>query len=167
MKERHTIPTVLPEQFRKKYFNAAWRGDVYLQDFNSFYLHKIESSCHSLKLPSLPYRSTAHECVLLTHGAMVRSSGLQAYSVKSGSVFFVPAGQITTIESITRIAKGFYCHFDASVLTRKFTNLQLIEEFGFLGTMTAPVVQLPAKAVAQLVYLFERMNEEQSGRAGG
>lgn len=93
---------------------------------------------------------------------MVRSSGLETYSVESSSMFFVPAGQITTIESVSRNAKGFYCHFDTSMLIERFANLQLVEEFAFLRTTVNPVMPLPAKTISRLVYLFERINEEQA-----
>ena len=161
LKKRSIIPIVLPEQFRKKYFNGPDGNQTSQHDVNSFYLTKIESSCQSLQLPSLPYRSAVHECVLLTSGSMVRTSGLETYSIKSNSVFVVPAGQITSIESIGRNAKGYYCHFDTGMLITKFTTLDLIQEFDFLRVLTKPLLALPEKAMPHLVHLFERIFEEQ------
>lgn len=165
MKKHKTIPTLHPDQFRKRHIDLGNGKKIYKPDFNTFYLQKIEQSCQALKLPLPPYRSTVHECVLLTEGGMMRSAGLERFSVGSNSVFFLPAGQITTIESIDLKTKGYYCHFDTSVLIRKFTNLHLINEFDFLRGVTNPVIALPDHATTHLVYLFKRISEEQQGHS--
>lgn len=134
--------------------------DFSAPNFNLFFVQPVEGTCKYLKLPTAPHRNTAHECILLTEGTIKRTLGLDSFKVNKNSVFFLPAGQITTIESISDNAKGFYCHFDASVLIRKFVNLHLINEFVFLRTISNPVIELPLKTVSNLVLLFSRITEE-------
>ena len=61
---------------------------------------------------------------------------------------------------ISENAKGFYCHFDASVLIKKFINLHLINEFEFFRAISDPIIELPKKTVLNLVQLFNRIIEQ-------
>ncbi|MEO6329476.1 MAG: AraC family transcriptional regulator [Ginsengibacter sp.] len=134
--------------------------DYSLPNFNLFTVQSVEGTCQFLKLPTPPHRTTTHECILLTNGNITRSLGLDTFTVDRNSIFFLPAGQITTIEAISADAKGFYCHFDASVLIKKFINLHLINEFGFLRTVTNPSVEISKKHISNLTLLFKRLSEE-------
>lgn len=160
MKESSIIPTLYPEQLKSKYFKADSGVDFSVANFNLFFAQTVEGTCRSLKLPTPPHRNTTHECILLTSGSIRRSLGLDKFEVKKGNVFFLPAGQITTIDFISENARGFYCHFDASVLIRKFINLHLINEFDFLRVVVNPVIELPNKTVSVLSQLFIRLIEE-------
>lgn len=139
------IPTFYPEQFKSNYFRANSGIDLSSPNFNFFFVRSIESTCQFLRLPTQPHRSTANECILLTEGTIRRSLGLDSFEVNKNSVFFLPANQITTIDYISENAKGFYCHFDASVLIKKFINLHLINEFEFLRSVSNPVIELTKK----------------------
>lgn len=153
------IPTLYPELFRSRYLSAEVGRDLGLPNFNLFTVQGVEGVCRQLRLPTALHRSTAHECILLTHGSIVRSVGLETFQVGKGGVFFLPAGQITTIEAVSDDARGYYCHFDASVLIRKFIHLNLIYEFGFLRTVGRPVAGLGRKDVLNLEMLFRRLTE--------
>ena len=131
-----------------------------MPNFNLFTVQNVEGTCQFSKLPTPPYRNTANECILLTNGSITRSLGLDSFKVNKNSVFFLPAGQITTVESASADAKGFYCHFDASVLIKKFINLHLMNEFSFLRTVINPVIELPKSVVSNLSFLFRRLSDE-------
>jgi AraC family transcriptional activator of pobA len=154
------IPTLYPEQFKHRYFRANPGADLSVPNFNFFFVRSIESSCQYLRLPTSPHRNTAHECILLTEGTIKRSAGLSRFAVKKNSVFFLPANQITTVDYVSKNAKGFYCHFDASILIKKFINLHLINEFEFLRNISNPVIELPKKTVVHVTQLFDRIVEE-------
>jgi AraC family transcriptional activator of pobA len=160
LKQGNIIPTLYPEQVKSKYFRADSGIDFSIPNFNLFFVQSVEGTCKFLKLPTPPHRNTTHECILLTEGTIKRSLGLETFDVNKNSVFFLPAGQITTIEAISDNAKGFYCHFDASVLIRKFIHLHLINEFEFLRNISNPVIELPKKTVTNLTQLFNRIVEE-------
>jgi AraC family transcriptional regulator, transcriptional activator of pobA len=160
LKHSSIIPTLYPEQIRSRYLKSGSGIDIAIGNFNLFFVQSVEGSCRHLRLPTPPHRNTAIECILLTEGTIIRSLGLNTFEVNKNCVFFLPAGQITTIESISTDAKGFYCHFDASVLIRKFIHLHLINEFDFLRSISDPVITLPAKTVLHLVQLFQRLLEE-------
>ena len=160
MKKSNILPTLYPEQFKSKYFRTDSRIDFSIPNFNLFFVQSVEDNCSILKLPTPPYRNTAHECIFLTEGTIKRSLGLDSFEVNKNSVFLLPAGQITTVESISKNVKGFYCHFDASVLIKKFINLHLINEFHFLRNISNPVIELPKKTVTNLIQLFNRIAEE-------
>lgn len=160
MNKNHTIPTLYPEQFKNRYFRTDSEIDLSVPHFNFFFVRSIESTCQYLRLPTPPHRSTANECILLTEGTIKRSLGLDSFEVNKNSVFFLPANQITTIDYISENAKGFYCHFDSSVLIKKFINLHLINEFEFLRNVSNPVIELTKKTVVNLTKLFNRIVEE-------
>jgi len=154
------IQTLHPDQFQRKYFKADNGLDLSGLNFNFFFAGSIESTCQFLKLPTPPYRNTANECILLTEGTIKRSVGLDSIEVTRNSVFFLPANQITTIDHISEDARGFYCHFDASVLVKKFVSLHLINEFEFLRSASNPVIELTQKTTVHLKQLFKRVVEE-------
>ncbi len=155
-----SIPALYPELFKSRYFRRESGIGFSPLNFNLFTIQRVEGTCQFLNLPTPPHRNTANECILLTDGSIVRRLGLDAFNVNKNSVFFLPAGQITTIESISSDAKGFYCHFDAALLVKKFVNLHFINEFSFLRVVTNPVIDLPAKVVSNLSLLFRRLSEE-------
>ncbi len=160
MEKRAVIPTLYPEQFKSNYFRTNQGVDLSVPNFNFFFVRSVESTCQYLRLPTPPHRSTTHECILLIEGTIKRSLGLDSFEVNKNSVFFLPANQITTIDYISENAKGFYCHFDASVLIKKFINLHLINEFEFLRNVSNPVIRIDKKTVANLTQLFNRIVEE-------
>lgn len=154
------IQTFYPEQFKSSYFRINPGVDLSSPHFNFFFVRSIESTCQFLRLPTPPHRNTVNECILLTEGVIKRSLGLDSFEVGKNSVFFLPANQITTIDYISENAKGFYCHFDASVLIKKFINLHLINEFEFLRNVSNPVTKLPKQTVVNLTQLFRRIVAE-------
>ena len=160
LERRLTIPTLYPEQFKNRYLRTDSGIDLSVPHFNFFYVRSVESTCQFLRLPTPPHRTTANECILLTEGTIKRSLGLDSFEVNKNSIFFLPANQITTIDYISENAKGFYCHFDASVLIKKFINLHLINEFEFLRSVSNPIIELTKKTVANLTQLFNRIVEE-------
>lgn len=160
MKSKTIIDTISPEQLKNKYFKADNGMDFSKPNFSLFFAQTVEGTCKFLNLPTPPHRNTAHELILLTKGSIKRTMGIDKFEVLEGNVFFLPASQITTIETISENAKGFYCHFDASMLIRKFINLHLINEFDFLRTVSNPVISLPRKTVSILIQLFNRIVEE-------
>lgn len=167
LERRMIIPTLHPEQFKNKYVGTNSRMDLSVSNFNFFFVRSVESTCQFLRLPTPPHRNTANECILLTEGTIKRSVGIDSFEITKDSVFFLPANQITTIDNISENAKGFYCHFDASVLIKKFINLHLINEFEFLRSVSNPVIELTKKTVANLTQLFNRIVEEnQKGNNG-
>lgn len=91
---------------------------------------------------------------------MVRSLGLEKFTVKSGDVFILPAGQISTFESASDSLKGYYCHFSTSFLVRKYFSSALLKDLEFLTSAGTPVISLPKKGVNNLVQIFKRMETE-------
>ena len=128
--------------------------------YKSFIINKIEDVRQFIHFPLPPHRKTVFEFIFLTAGVTSRSKGIDTYNIAPNSFFFLPAYQILSSEYMSEDVKGYYCHFDIDIFTKKFTQYDFFKEFSFLQFNGNPVVTLPEDVTPSVLQLFKRLEYE-------
>lgn len=139
---------------------------INLSDFHHlFHINKLEDVVHKIKFPLQPHRKTVFDFIFLTNGSSVRAKGLHQYEFGKNTFFFLPAYQISTHDSMSNDAKGFFCHFDAQIFSKIYPNNQFIPEFSFLQFSGEPVVEVSEKMQPIILNILNRLwTEYQEGK---
>jgi AraC-like DNA-binding protein len=156
------IPLLNPTELGKHHFGDMAEWKPYHAPFHfKFHINRIEDYREHLQFPLPPHRKTVFDFIFLTHGTSTRSKGLNTYTFPKNTFFFLPPYQITTHETMSADAKGFYCHFDPEILTTRFGE-KILNEFAFLQFISNPVVKINDELsiwITQILKRFEREYE--------
>ncbi|MCU7549755.1 helix-turn-helix domain-containing protein [Chitinophagaceae bacterium LB-8] len=125
-----------------------------------FHINRIEDYIEHIKFPLPPHRKTVYDFIFLTQGHSVRTKGLDKYEIEAPSFFYLPPYQITTHEIMSRDAKGFYCHFDAEILTKYYKPNDLVKEFPFLQFIGNPIINVEQQVIHPITNLLSRLKGE-------
>ena len=113
-----------------------------------------------MKFPMPPHRKTVIDFILITHGSMIRQKGLNRYEVPPHTIFFVPAHQISFDDWMSEDIRGYYCHFDTNLLTKRWKKQDLEHEFPFLQFLGHPLISLDNEILNQILPLIDRLYTE-------
>ena len=152
MKKADQIPTLEIDSLDRFHFgNVRWR---FTGKHTVFHINRLEETKGKLPFPIPPHRKTVYDLLFLTAGHSKRSKGLNQYLFKENQFFFLPALQITSHESMSPDAKGFFLHFAPELFAE---STHLLNQFPFLQFNTTPVVSIPEEALAPIMNIFDRL----------
>ena len=154
------VPTLTPDTLGGLVFKVAGWQSVQGPNYNTFHINRLEDVRHNMKFPMPPHRKTVIDFIFITHGSMSRQKGLTRYEVPANALFFLPAHQISFDEWMSEDIRGFYCHFDTNLLTKRWQKQDLEHEFPFLQFLGDPLVVIDNEIFAQIVPLVNRLYGE-------
>ncbi|NOT73511.1 MAG: AraC family transcriptional regulator [Cyclobacteriaceae bacterium] len=142
------IPTLSNDGFKiiMSYYDPI---EYSKKNFNDFYIHGLSDKTYEIKIPLPPHRQTNNSIILVTKGSLVSSSGFDNFKIDQNSMIVVPAGQITSLLSMSSNIEGYYLHFGTNYLSQ--TNLD------FSDWLTRPVIRFKKDEVKHLTTLLHRM----------
>ena len=154
------IPLLNPLELGKHHFGemAEWKPYLAPSHFK-FHINRIEDYIEHLHFPLSPHRKTVFDFIFLTRGATTRSKGLNTYTLCKNTFFFLPPYQITTHQSMSADATGYYCHFNPEIFTTRFTE-KILNEFSFLQFISNPVVTINNALAEWVTQILERLWSE-------
>lgn len=157
MKKSTRIPTLNPLLFKKVLIEESNEHLLHKIILNDFFIHSLSNDIVNLKLPLPPHRKTVHDFVLITQGKMVRRLGIELYEIDRNSLFFAPAGSITTTEYISKDIDGYFCHFSDDFLAG---NKQ-ISNYPYFNTLgdKSPIQNVPEYSMKSIAFLLSRIVE--------
>jgi AraC family transcriptional regulator, transcriptional activator of pobA len=161
MFDKPIVPIFDAATFRQRHFESSveWTS-LFLPNFDQFMIHRIESHKDLIRFPLPPHRKSIYDFIFITQGHTIRSKDLDQYELGSGTFFFLPAYQITTNGLVTDDAQGFYCHFDAHLLTGGYEQRVQPDSFPFLQIESNPVLRLDDSMRQRSSFLLERLLDE-------
>lgn len=114
---KNTIPTLSINAFSQLHFasNLDFPSLEFI-DPEEFLVQRLEDTVPYIKLPIPPHRKTVYDFIVIKEGEAQRTFGLTNYFLKPNQVFLMPTNQITSTPYISKDIKGFYCHFNLSLL---------------------------------------------------
>lgn len=152
-----TVPTVTPDTLQGVVFKVAgWpmmRGPAH----DLFHINRLEDARQAIHFPMAPHRKTVNDFIMLTQGSMIRMKGLNRYEFGANACFFLPAHQISLDAWMSEDIRGYYCHFDTNLLTKRWQKQDLEREFSFLNFLGNPVVSIDNESVRQVEMILERL----------
>jgi AraC family transcriptional regulator, transcriptional activator of pobA len=155
-KKNIKVPMVRPAEF-DDYIFGDWKAPV-STFYHKFHIERIENYKKHLKLPLPPHRRSVSFFIFLTHGSVVRSKGLSTYEIKSNTFFLLPADQITSLEHVSKNAKGYYCHFMPEIFS--FFKRKDVEAFSFFDLTSEPIIHVTnQERILQLLSILENENK--------
>ncbi|HKG69392.1 MAG TPA: helix-turn-helix domain-containing protein [Segetibacter sp.] len=154
------IPIFKPTEVGKHHFGDTEWKPIYSGFTNVFHINRIEDYVEHLKFPLPPHRKTVYDFIFLAQGESVRSKGLDKYEIKANTFFFLPPFQITTHQSMSPDSKGFYCHFDAEIMTKNYIQPGFLNTFPFLHFIGNPTVKIEEQAIDNVLYMLQRLEVE-------
>lgn len=154
------IPILKPEISAGFHFETIeWQQPLFAEAHHElFHINRLEDFRDKIKFPLPPHRKTVYDFIFLTKGESTRSKGLNEYRFGEDTFFFLPANQITTHESMSEDARGFFCHFDVQIF--RLGGLQMpLEGFSFLQFLANPLLKTPKNAQKPILNILDRLNE--------
>lgn len=151
------IPILSGPEMDRFHFDTAIWNLFKTGETNLFHINRIEDIKDFIKFPLPPHRKTVIDFIFLTGGKSIRSKGLDTYEITAGDIFFLPAFQISSHEFYSPDAKGFYCHFDAEILTKNFIQPGFLNQFSFLQYVGDPMIRIGETAVATVSFILNRL----------
>ncbi|MEP7322534.1 MAG: helix-turn-helix transcriptional regulator [Saprospiraceae bacterium] len=156
-KKNIKVPVVRPAEF-DNYIFGDWKAPV-STFYHKFHIERIENYKKHLKLPLPPHRRSVSFFIFLTQGNVIRSKGLSTYEIKSNTFFLLPADQITSLEYVSKNAKGFYCHFTPDIFS--LFQKKGLQSFSFFDFTGEPLVHVAnQERILQLLYILENENKK-------
>lgn len=151
-----TIPIITPTASHDFHFRKVpWKLNFSPQQ-HLFHINRIEDFRDKLNFPLSPHRKTIYDLIFLTEGSSIRSKGLNQYHIYKNQFFFLPPLQITSHESMSEDAKGFYLHFSDQIFIDN-NNLQFLQPFSFWDFLVNPIVTVPHNKIAPILNIFSRL----------
>lgn len=154
------VPTLTPDTLGGLVFKVAGWQSMQGPYYNTFHINRIEEVRHVMKFPMSPHRKTVIDFILITHGSMIRQKGLTRYEVPANTFFFLPAHQISFDDWMSEDIQGYYCHFDTTLLTKRWQKQDLENEFPFLQFLGHPLVIVDNEMLTQIMPLVNRLYSE-------
>lgn len=127
---------------------------------NLFHINRLEDVRQAMTFPMLPHRKTVNDFILITHGTMIRRKGLNLYEFGAHTFFFLPVHQISLDDWMSEDIKGYYCHFDTTLLTKRSQKQDLENEFPFMKFIGHPLICLDNELLTKINPLLERLEIE-------
>lgn len=125
-----------------------------------FHINRLEDVRQAMTFPMLPHRKTVNDFILITHGTMIRRKGLNLYELGPHTFFFLPVHQISLDDWMSEDIKGYYCHFDTTLLTKQGPKQDLENEFPFMKFIAHPLIYLDNELLTKINPLLERLEIE-------
>ncbi len=154
------VPTLTPDTLGGLVFKTAGWKSMQGSFYNTFHINRIEDVRQVMKFPMPPHRKTVIDFIFITHGSMIRQKGLNRYEVSANTFFFLPAHQISFDDWMSEDIRGYYCHFDTNLLTKRWQKQDLENEFPFLQFLGNPIVSLDNELFTYILPLVNRLNTE-------
>jgi AraC family transcriptional regulator, transcriptional activator of pobA len=152
-----SIPTLRPSEMQSFHFQTIeWKSRIVLDKHPYFHINRLENIISDLNFPLPPHRKTVHDFIFLKNGYSTRSKGLDDYDFGAGSLFFLPAYQITQHDSMSADVEGFFCQFDERLFSDLPQNYWR-ELLSFFDLQANPVVVLSSDMQQVVGPIFERI----------
>lgn len=155
-----TIPTLTPKTLGDHIFTTPGWESIQNVAVTDFHINRLEDVRQALKFPTTPHRKTVIDFILVTHGTMIRRLGLDRYEVPANTFVFLAAHQISLDEWMSEDIRGYYCHFDSSLLTKYWQKQDLELDFPFLKFLGDPLVTVDNEVLTNMLPLVERLETE-------
>lgn len=154
------IPILSGPEMDRFHFDASLWNLYKTGHTNLFHINRIEGTKEHLKFPLAPHRKTVSDFIFLTQGTSIRSKGLDTYEFAANTFFFLPAYQISAHEGYSEDAEGFYCHFNAEILTKDLVQPGFLNQFSFLQFVGNPLVKVDEKTIDIIHPILHRLERE-------
>lgn len=123
-----------------------------------FYSNDLRKHLESHQFVNAPHKHSTYITILFTKGSGTHLIDFDTYSVKPGSVFMLNPGQVHSWK-LSRDVEGFVFLHTREFYDRIFVNRK-IEDFPFFFLRkNYPVIYLPLVQRAEIINLFERIDE--------
>ncbi len=156
LKNNIQIPIIEAEEFKQSLMTDYDDTVFGKNNFNDFFIHDLAAPNYKLKLPQPLYRNTAHSLLIIIKGKVIKSVGLDNYTIFNNSILLIPAGHITATAEMDRDTSGFWLHFSDTFISH--TNIDISE------WMAKPIIHFSESEMKNIVFLLQRMetlNEDQ------
>lgn len=154
--ENIKIPTVKPSEF-DDYLFANWKAPV-TSLYENFHVSRIEDYKNHLKLPTPPHRRSVYFLLFLTNGHVVRRKDLTRFELTKNSCFCLSADQITSIDSVSEDASGYYMHFLPEIFNHPNLRIETTKDFPIFSHLNEPHFKI--KENEKIIKIFELLIEE-------
>jgi len=151
LKKLSNIPTLKDEDGFKVIMSYFDPKEYNKKNFNDFYIHGLSDDTYELKMPLPPHRQTNHSIILVTKGTITASAGFDNYTIEQNAIIVIPAGQITSLSSMSENIEGFYLHFSDDYLVHSKVDLS--------KWLTRPVIKFANAELERLTTLLKRMQK--------
>jgi AraC family transcriptional regulator, transcriptional activator of pobA len=159
--KQEPVPILTFTEKDKKIFEETFEfASIFKSQHSQFHINKLEDVVSHLKFPIPPHRQTVADFIFLTKGKSVRGKGLDKYEFGPNTFFFLPAYQISTHDSMSPDAEGYYCHFDIDIFSRKSINPDFIAALSFLQFNGNPLATVDDNTKTHIINLLGRIEAE-------
>ncbi|WP_299533203.1 AraC family transcriptional regulator [Ulvibacterium sp.] len=146
------------EKFRKQFTYADESLDqLFRDDYVFYFCIEVEKVIPFAKTPIPPVKEQSHSIIYIAGGVFEITKGNKHFVIKKGEGIAIPAGEVFSIDSISKDLKGYSLHFLPELLMSGESVVELLPKFDFLVPYSN-VIFRPRPNDSSLEYLLKRVN---------
>ncbi|MAX80029.1 MAG: AraC family transcriptional regulator [Crocinitomicaceae bacterium] len=159
MTNQQKIPTIDANQMTQFHTRSNhWQPNISNVKHQYLHINKLDEVKDKEHFYHPPHRKTLHDFVYLKKGKSIRTKGLNTYEFGAGTIFFLPAHQITEHEMMSVDAEGYYCHFDEKIfdfLPKNYLSMQ----YPFFQLQSNPIVHLSENTQERVEFILSNIEQ--------
>lgn len=156
-KKEEDIKTYGAKDFRDKFLESENTIEhLFKSNSEHFFCLRIED-VNQLKFPVPPSKHICHTILFITSGIHKLKVGSEEYTTKANEMVIVPAGQIHSIDFMSKKITGIICQFHQDILIGKYGNREMINEFDFLKNWGNPAIAFQKREAGFVSNLLNRL----------
>ncbi|MFT3822947.1 MAG: AraC family transcriptional regulator [Chitinophagaceae bacterium] len=150
MKRDNAIRLYHTHTFTARHMPSPELDALLKNDFNKFFIVRVEEMYRHVKQEVPASRSFNHSCLFITSGSAVMRVGDLEYTIGKNELLFVPAGQVFSFRP-GDINKGYLFHFNNDLFATRIGKREHLDLFEFLQVWGNPLVK-PGDNVAGYIH---------------
>lgn len=159
--KRNKIELYDTRSYTSRFMGSGQLNGLLKEDFDRFFIVRVEDMYPHVKHPVPPSRATTHSCLFLKEGEANMNIGNERYTIHPGEMLFVPAGQVFSFPEHDS-NRGYLCNFREDIVVGKFGNREILKDFEFLRVWGNPLICFNQATADFVGHIFSRMQFDYS-----
>lgn len=161
------IKTLQPNELLESFMSfGSKRNDVFKQDYELFYIARLQDLTEISKTPIPPVKAITHTLLFLQSGMLFMRIGSHPIKIHQNECVVIPAGQVFSYsdddDKKSDQGEGFICGFNDDFLLGQIGSRPLLKTFEFLTIWGNPVLKPSKKLATYLSHSLKRILSEYS-----
>lgn len=163
------VKTLKPDEMLESFMSVgSKRDDVFKQDYELFYIARLQDLTEISKVPVPPVKAITHTLLFLKSGALFMKIGSHSIKIHDNQCVIIPAGQVFSYsdddDDKSIPGEGFICGFNDDFLIGQIGSRDLLKTFEFLTIWGNPVIKPQGESAVHLLNSLRRIHTEYSER---
>jgi AraC family transcriptional activator of pobA len=158
------VKTFEPNELLESFMSfGSKRNDVFKQDYELFYIARLQDLTEISKPPFPPIKAKTHSLIFLESGALFMKIGSHSIKICQNECAIIPAGQVFSYsdeDDKRSEGEGFICGFNDDFLIGQIGSRDVLKKFEFLTLWGNPLIKIKGDSSKYLSHTLSRILAE-------